>query len=90
MSPSEDPHAEKVVVCGLCEQLLEGTYDGEAAAQEAADAHERDEHPDREHVVVIPVGKALVEIEGEEGVVDIAKGAQTRLERGRDGEGPLG
>lgn len=82
--------AGKVVVCGVCERMLDGRWDDQEPAERAADAHERREHADREHVVVLPVDRALVEAEGEEGVVEIAAGAQERLDAGEAGEGLLG
>lgn len=85
--PSDD--VDKRLVCGVCEELLAGTYSGEAEAERAADEHEREEHPDRDgdEIVVVHVTTTLVEMEGPEGVVDVARGAQRRLEEGDVGEG---
>lgn len=82
--------AGKVVVCGVCERMLEGRWDEQEPAERAADAHEREAHADREHVVVLPVDRALLEAEGEEGLVEIAAGAQERLDEGEVGQGLLG
>lgn len=88
MSPDgEHDDTEKRLVCGVCEELLPGTYTDEAAAEQAIDEHERSEHPDEDDVVVVHVSSDLVELEGPEGVVDIAKGAQERLDSGDVGEG---
>lgn len=86
----EDPDAEKRIVCGVCEELLPGTYDGQVPAEDAADQHDEEVHPDRGHVVVVPVSTALVQSEGPEEVVELAKGAQQRLDEGEVGEGLLG
>lgn len=84
----DGPGEDKRLVCGVCEELLEGTFAGEAAAEQAVSEHRARVHPDREEdeVVVVHVTTALVDMEGEEGVVDIAKGAQRRLEEGDVGE----
>jgi hypothetical protein len=88
MASNEEPDEEKQVVCGVCEELLPGTYDGQAAAEEAADEHERTEHPDREPVVVVPVSRALVETEGADEMIETAIGAQQRLDEGNVGLSP--
>lgn len=83
----EDPHGEKRIVCGLCEELLPGTYDGQVAAEEAADEHEAAEHPDQAPVVVVPVSTGLVEEEGVDDVVETANNAQARLDEADVGSG---
>jgi len=90
MPADNEPTEERIVVCGLCEEILPGRYDDEEAAQRAADEHAAGEHPDRDEVVVLPVSPRLADIEGEQGLVDIATGAQARLESGGDGDLPLG
>lgn len=76
---------DKRLVCGVCQRLLSGTYGSHAEAEQAADEHQRAEHPDVQEVVVVPVSTWLVEEEGAESVVDIATGAQQRLEDREDG-----
>lgn len=83
-------HEEKRLVCGVCEELLPGTYVGEQEAKAAADEHERAEHPDREQVVVVHVSTALLEEEPAEGMIEAAKGAQRRLDEGDVGGAMMG
>lgn len=87
-APDEEPgaDAEKRLVCGICEELLEATYGSQQAAEDAADEHKRAEHGGPEEAVVVPVSSMLVEMEGEDGVVEIAVGAQERLDDGEVGE----
>ena len=91
MADSEDPTDgdAKRLVCGVCEALLYGTYGSEETAEDAVDEHRRQVHPDldQDEVVVVHVTSTLVDLEGEEGVVEIAKGAQQRLDEGEVGEG---
>lgn len=86
MSPNG---TDKRLVCGVCEKLLDGTYGSEEEAEAAVDEHRQTQHPESEEdeVVVVHVSTELVDMEGEEGVVDIAKGAQKRLDQGEMGEG---
>lgn len=88
--PSDD--VDKRLVCGVCEELLPGTYASEEAAEQAVAEHEAEEHPglDSDEIVVVHVTTMLVDMEGTDGVVDIAKGAQRRLDEGDVGESLLG
>jgi hypothetical protein len=72
----------KVLVCGVCEEVLPGTYGTETEAEQAVDEHKDTEHGDLEDVVVVHVSQEVVDLEGEDGLVDIAIGAQQRLEDG--------
>jgi hypothetical protein len=83
----EEPDEDKRLVCGVCEEMLTGTYEDQEAAEDAADEHEAAEHPDRDQVVVVPVSSKLVAQEGVDDMVETAKGAQQRLDSGDVGEG---
>ncbi|PSG97027.1 hypothetical protein BRD56_07180 [Thermoplasmatales archaeon SW_10_69_26] len=92
MTPDEGPDGGKQLVCGVCEELLPGSYSDEREAEEAIEEHEITEHPDlgEDEVVVVHVSNQLVDLEGEEGVVEIAKNAQDRLDSGDVGESLMG
>lgn len=82
----EEPDEEKRLVCGVCEEMLEGTYPDQREAEDAAEEHEAAEHPEKERVVVVPVSTKLVAEEGADDMVETAKGAQARLDSGDVGE----
>lgn len=81
----EEPGDEKRLVCGVCEEVLPGTHDGQRAAERAAEDHEAAEHPDRDRVVVVPVSTEILELEGVDEMVETAIGAQQRLDEGAAG-----
>lgn len=83
----EKPDEDKRLVCGVCEEILSGTYDGQEEAERVADEHEEAEHPDRDRVVVVPVSTKLVAEEGAEDMVETAKNAQARLDEADVGSG---
>jgi len=60
----EEPDEAKRLVCGICEEILPGSYAGEREAEDAAEEHEAAKHPHRDRVVVVPVNEKLVAEEG--------------------------
>jgi hypothetical protein len=79
----EEPEEAKRLVCGICEEILPGSYAGEREAEDAVEEHEAAEHPDRDRVVVVPVSEKLVAEEGAEEEVETARAAQQRPGCGR-------
>lgn len=71
-------NVETVLVCGRCERILPGRYEGPGRADEAADAHVQEAHGDQARILVIPAPADLAET-NPRSLIDIARRAQARV-----------
>lgn len=78
--PSE-PHR---IVCGLCESVLDETYANRALADQAADDHVPEVHPEHPTAIVLAVPVAFLE-ERPGDALAIAVSAQERVGRRHEG-----
>lgn len=86
--PPQD--AEKVLVCGVCKEILPERFEHEGDADAAADEHVEEEHPEEAPVIVLPAPAPLAQTEPNQ-LVRIASQAQADLEAEPDiGFDPIG
>lgn len=75
------PDAEKkVLVCGICEEILPGRFEHEGDADAAADEHVEEEHLERAPVTVLPAPAQLARAQPDQ-LVHIASQAQADLDQ---------
>lgn len=66
------------LVCGRCQEALEGTHLTKAKADQAADEHIPQHHPDAHATIVLAVPASFLETHHDT-VIGLATGAQQRV-----------